>query len=196
MKNLEGIITNYQGKHWYITSPPANPENDFTLYDTNVLNHISVYSKYFPNSLLPRHMDLNEIRITAEEHGKMNWVYENKPVEVFDNEWMVIDSLNSMGIYYSNSGQYWEAITWFDTTLEHDPENLIALYNKGLALGVVGRTDEAAIYFDKVVKLESSIQIPDWIRNNADWWTQGLISDDDFVKGIQYLVEQGIIQVS
>ena len=38
-------------------------------------------------------------------------------------------------------------------------------------------------------------EIPDWIKNNAAWWSQGLISDDDFVKGIQYLVEQGIIKV-
>jgi len=38
-------------------------------------------------------------------------------------------------------------------------------------------------------------EIPSWIKNNADWWAQGLISDDDFVKGIQYLVEQGIIKV-
>jgi len=40
-----------------------------------------------------------------------------------------------------------------------------------------------------------SEEIPSWIKNNADWWSQGLISDDDFVKGIQYLVEQGIIGV-
>jgi len=38
-------------------------------------------------------------------------------------------------------------------------------------------------------------EIPSWIKNNADWWSQGLITDDDFVKGIQYLVEQGIIRV-
>jgi len=40
-----------------------------------------------------------------------------------------------------------------------------------------------------------SNEIPSWIKNNADWWSQRLISDDDFVKGIQYLVEQGIIRV-
>jgi len=39
------------------------------------------------------------------------------------------------------------------------------------------------------------INVPGWIKNNADWWSQGLISDDDFVKGIQYLVEQGIIKI-
>ncbi|MGD8431993.1 MAG: hypothetical protein PVG23_05410 [Nitrosopumilaceae archaeon] len=37
--------------------------------------------------------------------------------------------------------------------------------------------------------------IPSWIKNNADWWSQGLISDDDFLKGIQFLVENGIIVV-
>ena len=43
--------------------------------------------------------------------------------------------------------------------------------------------------------VEGSKEIPSWIKNNADWWAQGLISDDDFVKGIQYLVEKGIITV-
>ncbi|MGD2107330.1 MAG: tetratricopeptide repeat protein [Nitrosopumilaceae archaeon] len=42
---------------------------------------------------------------------------------------------------------------------------------------------------------EESKEIPSWIKNNADWWSQGLITDGDFVKGIQYLVEQGIIEV-
>jgi len=37
--------------------------------------------------------------------------------------------------------------------------------------------------------------VPDWIRNNARWWADGLISEDEFVNGIKYLVEQGIIRV-
>jgi len=39
------------------------------------------------------------------------------------------------------------------------------------------------------------INVPDWVKNNALWWADGLITDDDFVKGIQYLVEHGIIRV-
>ncbi|MDH3488358.1 MAG: hypothetical protein OEL82_10010 [Nitrosopumilus sp.] len=41
----------------------------------------------------------------------------------------------------------------------------------------------------------TSQEIPSWIKNNADWWSQGLISDDDFLKGIQFMVENGIIAV-
>lgn len=37
--------------------------------------------------------------------------------------------------------------------------------------------------------------IPSWIKNNAGWWASGKISDDEFVKAIQYLVQNGIIQV-
>ena len=38
-------------------------------------------------------------------------------------------------------------------------------------------------------------KVPDWIRNNAGWWADGLISEEDFLNGIKYLVEKGIIRV-
>jgi len=38
-------------------------------------------------------------------------------------------------------------------------------------------------------------QIPPWVKNDAGWWASGQISDDEFVKGIQYLIQQGIIIV-
>lgn len=39
------------------------------------------------------------------------------------------------------------------------------------------------------------IKIPDWVRNNAKWWSEGSIGDKDFASGIQYLVKTGIINV-
>ena len=36
---------------------------------------------------------------------------------------------------------------------------------------------------------------PNWVKNNAMWWSEGQIGDDDFIKGIQYLIQQGIIIV-
>jgi predicted secreted protein with PEFG-CTERM motif len=38
--------------------------------------------------------------------------------------------------------------------------------------------------------------IPAWIKNNAKWWSQGSITDDDFAKGIQYLFSGGYLPVS
>jgi len=47
------------------------------------------------------------------------------------------------------------------------------------------------------VASESSgeISMPDWIKNNAGWWAEGQITDDDFVTGMQWLVANGIMRV-
>ena len=37
--------------------------------------------------------------------------------------------------------------------------------------------------------------IPSWIKNNARWWSGGQIEDADFVKGIQYLIETGVMVI-
>ena len=37
--------------------------------------------------------------------------------------------------------------------------------------------------------------VPNWIKTNAQWWSEGKISDDEFVSGIEYLVKQKIIDV-
>ena len=38
-------------------------------------------------------------------------------------------------------------------------------------------------------------KIPQWIRNNAKWWSNEQISTNDFITGIQYLIQRGIIVV-
>jgi len=40
-----------------------------------------------------------------------------------------------------------------------------------------------------------STDIPSWIKSNAGWWEKDLITDDDFIKGIEYLVTNRIIVV-
>jgi hypothetical protein len=37
--------------------------------------------------------------------------------------------------------------------------------------------------------------VPDWIKNNANWWSENLIDDIDFINGIQYLIEHKIIKI-
>ena len=38
-------------------------------------------------------------------------------------------------------------------------------------------------------------KVPDWIKNNAGWWADALISDNEFVNAIEFLINEGIIQV-
>lgn len=41
----------------------------------------------------------------------------------------------------------------------------------------------------------SEVLIPSWIKNNAKWWSQGQIEDEQFIEGIQYMIQKGIIQM-
>ena len=43
--------------------------------------------------------------------------------------------------------------------------------------------------------IEPIEQIPPWIKNNAKWWSEGSITDNDFTKGIQFLIKEGIMKV-
>ena len=38
-------------------------------------------------------------------------------------------------------------------------------------------------------------EVPSWVKNSAGWWAQGSIDDADFLKGIEYLISNGIIFV-
>jgi hypothetical protein len=42
-------------------------------------------------------------------------------------------------------------------------------------------------------KLEQKTQIPYWYKINGKWWSEGKISDSEFINGLQYLVNQKII---
>jgi len=38
-------------------------------------------------------------------------------------------------------------------------------------------------------------ELPNWIKNNAKYWSSDLMSNSEFIKGIEYLVEEGFIIV-
>ena len=45
-------------------------------------------------------------------------------------------------------------------------------------------------------KMEDKFPIvPNWIKNNAKWWADGLIGDSDFVLGIEFLIKEGILKI-
>jgi len=43
---------------------------------------------------------------------------------------------------------------------------------------------------------ETVASIPEWVKNNAEWWIEGKISDTEFALALQYLVKTGIITVN
>lgn len=85
------------------------------------------------------------------------------------------------------------------------PDNVVELGKKSLSQVTYG--GEALWKYDgpaktteqktdtKTTTKTTDSKIPDWIRNNAKWWGDGLITDQDYIKGLQYLISQGILKV-
>ena len=66
------------------------------------------------------------------------------------------------------------------------------------ASGIEYMIEEKIIQVPRPSINEQSIEepiIPDWVRSNAGWWSEYLISDEEFANGLQYLIENGIISV-
>lgn len=44
-------------------------------------------------------------------------------------------------------------------------------------------------------KLGQNSAIPDWYKTNGKWWSQQKISDSEFIRGLQYLVDKRVVQI-
>ena len=49
--------------------------------------------------------------------------------------------------------------------------------------------------FPVTANAQTSI-VPDWVKNNAIWWAEGKISEQEYLNSIQFLIEEGIIRIS
>jgi phosphonate transport system substrate-binding protein len=52
----------------------------------------------------------------------------------------------------------------------------------------------ATILFSQNAEAQSLV--PEWVKNNAAWWAEGAVDDQTFLNGIEFLIENGVINVS
>ena len=48
---------------------------------------------------------------------------------------------------------------------------------------------------EDLIVIDENIHLPIWIKNNAEWWADGLITEEEFLIGIQFLIENGILVI-
>ena len=129
--------------------------------------------------------------------NKLSMLEFYKALEINPNS---VLALNGMGLGFGNFGEYSEAETYFKKSLRIDPDNTIAQnYLKSLeklkkkySLNIFETPTKKP---DFLLNLEKNT-IPIWVKNNAGWWSEDKISDDDFISGIEYLIENNIIKVN
>ena len=76
-----------------------------------------------------------------------------------------------------------------NTPFLHTITSIVAIIIASSAVFLLVIVDKADAYGE--VNL-----IPSWVKHNALWWSQGKISDDDFINGMSWLVENRILPIT
>ena len=101
-------------------------------------------------------------------------------------------ALAGMGIGFGNLGEYHESKKYFDSAYEKRPDSTVIKNYKEFIDGVLSKYPYTPT---EKPQNQTSSTIPEWIKPVAKWWSEGQIPDEEFVKAINYLIENQIIVV-
>ena len=114
---------------------------------------------------------------------------------------LVLDDLKPVTDNKEQAKAVIHLIYWMITDgQEYAPSLLyVPLADKVVELGKQGLsqvTYDGEILWDYEASADTgSLEIPQWIRDNAKWWSEGLITDQDYINGLQFLIQKGVIKV-
>lgn len=158
-----------------------NKSKNLNAYE-NIPNHhiqTAVYSNYFPDSLTPNYVNIDNLKSYSErlqEIKKLKMGTVNLPNNSDDSSQVI-------PVWIKNNADWWANDEIDDSTFVSGIQYIIKE-------GIISVSSPSTHDENTIVN-----EIPRWIKNNADWWAQEIISDEDFLKGIEFLVETGIIAI-
>ena len=128
--------------------------------------------------------------------NKLSMLEYYRALEINPNS---IFALNGMGIGFGNFGEYSEAKRYFEKSLMIDPNNMVT---KNYLSAVEKIREKYSLdVFEMPTKKPEVLQqleentIPYWIKNTAGWWSKNKVSDAEFISGIEYLINNKIMNI-
>jgi len=103
-------------------------------------------------------------------------------------------AITGLGVGFGYLGEYHESKQYFEKALELEPDSVIIKNYLEFVDKVIQKYPYTPTEKPIPLMIKPDV-IPDWVKNNAKWWSEGGIKDEDFVSGIQFLIENGIIEV-
>ncbi|RMW37391.1 MAG: peptidase [Nitrosopumilus sp.] len=150
-------------------------ENIFSLLDSK-----SSISYYTPAKLSPEKVNLPKIGISKEVILTGSIENHKRGIPLSIELTNPDGTKQNFGVSLSNGGDYSSMFTVHANTLPGT--YFVHLSYDGKNLGTLS--------FDVV-----SENVPDWVKNNARWWSLDDISDGEFIGGLEYLIDTKIISI-
>ncbi|MBT4326277.1 MAG: matrixin family metalloprotease [Candidatus Nitrosopelagicus sp.] len=102
-------------------------------------------------------------------------------------------ALIGLGVGFGNFGEYKQALTYFEQAYEILPENHIVQNYYEFATKTVEKYPYNEVEKPQVFALNIPQTVPAWIKNTAGWWADGQIPDEEFLKGVNFLIGNGLL---
>ena len=205
-KNSEYHFSIQPPPNWKVLKnvPPDIAQNAITVFSDNNKGQIAtfgIFHRSFSNQLLDAinsHSDkeilddlTNEMTSKSQESktdilkAGIERYSDGVRVLIFSSTTYSSDNSTSYSanmIYYLKSGdQYTLILTSSPKRFEQD----LGLFSNSIETFYASPNNTSAV----------QTNIPTWIKNNAKWWADGTITDDEFIKGIQYMIDSGTVVV-
>ena len=173
-------------------------------FDITVLDISEIKSIYgdggFDNQAEPKHQATHQLSTDKKSYQPDESIILDINTSTFTEksfaEILVIDSNNTMIENFGISGLN-------STILLSDKYQKNGKYIAELINPTTGDFDFTSFTVETPIvqsnntnqKINTVLQIPTWVKNNAKLWSQGSISDDEFTSGLQFLVNQGTVKI-
>jgi len=178
----------------------SNTDTEFESYENlnNVFGHGAADSEFI--AVLDEIVDpitlddgcmLNKSQ-TSERYGDSDQQSKFAVAGVITQQGIEVDDKVPIPEWVKKNAGWWSDGTITDDTFTNAIGFLIEkqILDIPMDQNVSVDPDEEQEIIEEVI-----VPIPDWIKNNAGWWSDGTINDDAFISAIQYLVEKGILDV-
>ncbi len=114
-------------------------------------------------------------------------VYQANPKDVV--------ALLGLGIGFGYLGEYAEASKYFEKAMELDPENVVVKNYKIFADKVITKYPYKPTEKPREISRISPTIIPEWVKPIAKWWSEGKLSDTEFIDALRFLLSKRILQI-
>ena len=115
--------------------------------------------------------------------------------DVLEKEPNSVPAILGMGVGFGNFGEYKEAKKYFDRAAILEPGSHVVKNFQDFADRTIKKYPYNEVEKPKIIEGTSHESIPDWVKNNAAWWSDNQITDKEFLDAIEFLVKDGVLIV-
>jgi hypothetical protein len=160
---------------YYDSRDSSGEASIFSLSSNNQQNQFSTLPRLSENEIIrPTPGNIKEIILSGNISNHKFGLPLN--VELIRPDGIIQNFKASL----TNSGDYKAVLSIDDNS--STGKYMINLSHNGLKVGSVSFT----------VLMPS---VPDWVKNNARWWSTDVIPDSEFIDGLENLIDNGIIRI-